>query len=51
MKINKQTILSNIKVSERYWHMVVEALDTVNDIEPGQFFNVKCVEESYPFLR
>lgn len=51
MKINKLKIISNLRVSERYWHMVVEASDIVDDIEPGQFFNVKCSEESFPFLR
>lgn len=51
MKINKQTIISNLRVSERYWHMVVEASGLVNDIKPGQFFNVKCAKGSHPFLR
>lgn len=51
MKMNKLTILSNVKVSDRYWHMVVEAADIVHDIQPGQFFNVKCAEETFPFLR
>lgn len=51
MKINKLTILSNVQVSDRYWHMVVDAAEIVHDIEPGQFFNVKCADESFPFLR
>lgn len=51
MKIEKLPILSNIQVSDRYWHMIVEADGIVDKIEPGQFFNVKCAEESFPFLR
>lgn len=51
MKIEKLTILSNVQVSDRYWHMIVEADAIVDTIEPGQFFNVKCAEASFPFLR
>lgn len=51
MKIEKLMILSNEKVSERYWHMIVDASDIVGSIDPGQFFNVKCADDSFPFLR
>lgn len=51
MYVNRLNILSNVKVSDRYWHMVVHAKELTNKIEPGQFFNIKCVDESFPFLR
>lgn len=51
MKNNKFKILSNTKVSERYWHMEVEAKSIVNEISAGQFFNIKCSGETFPFLR
>lgn len=51
MQNNSLIVLSNTKVSERYWHMEVQAEDIVNDISPGQFFNIKCSPENFPFLR
>ena len=51
MNVVKCEILSNIKVSERYWHMVVDSSKIESDIQPGQFFNLKCGDSSYPFLR
>lgn len=51
MQLNQLVVLSNEKVSERYWHMVVDAKGMTNEIQPGQFFNIKCSDESYPFLR
>src|SRR5699024_6569281 len=44
-------ILSNEQVSERYWHMKIDARNIKEDIQPGQFFNIKCADESFPFLR
>ena len=51
MKNSKLRVLSNTKVSERYWHMEVEAASIVNEITAGQFFNIKCSGETFPFLR
>jgi dihydroorotate dehydrogenase electron transfer subunit len=44
-------VLSNIQVSERYWHMVVDSSLIQEEIKPGQFFNLKCSNETDPFLR
>lgn len=47
-------VLFNVQVSERYWHMKVEAGELARKMEAGQFFNIKCTpshQESYhPFL-
>lgn len=51
MYVNKLDVLSNVQVSDRYWHMIVDANGLTEGIEPGQFFNIKCADESYPFLR
>ncbi|MBO1003845.1 dihydroorotate dehydrogenase electron transfer subunit [Pseudogracilibacillus auburnensis] len=51
MQVNKLEVLSNVKVSERYWHMIVDSQELTNQIEPGQFFNIKCADDSFPFLR
>jgi len=51
MYVKQLEVLSNVKVSDRYWHMVVNAEDITHEIKPGQFFNIKCSEESFPFLR
>lgn len=51
MKNSSLKILSNVKVSERYWHMEIEASSIVDDITAGQFFNIKCGDKSFPFLR
>lgn len=51
MKVNQLLVLSNEKVSERYWHMIVDAKGMTEDIQPGQFFNIKCSGDAYPFLR
>ncbi|WP_258171318.1 dihydroorotate dehydrogenase electron transfer subunit [Paenibacillus sp. R14(2021)] len=44
-------VLSNVQVSKRYWHMVVDSSGIQEDIKPGQFFNLKCGSELDPFLR
>jgi dihydroorotate dehydrogenase electron transfer subunit len=51
MTVNKLKVLSNIQVSERYWHMVVDSSAIKEPIKPGQFFNIKCADELTPFLR
>lgn len=51
MKVGKLKVLSNIQVSQRYWHMVVDSSNINESIRPGQFFNIKCSNELYPFLR
>lgn len=51
MKAVKLKILSNQQVSQRYWHMVVDASELQEDVKPGQFFNIRCAEEYYPLLR
>lgn len=51
MKAIMANIISNEQVSDRYWHMVVDASELDADVRPGQFFNIRCGEEVYPFLR
>src|SRR5699024_8672069 len=49
MKDYKVKVLSNKQVSERYWHMVVDAKNISEKINPGQFFNIKS-EKSHPLF-
>ncbi|UFJ41791.1 dihydroorotate dehydrogenase electron transfer subunit [Brevibacillus humidisoli] len=51
MKAVKLRVLSNTQVSERYWHMVVDASNLRETVKPGQFFHIRCTDEYYPFLR
>lgn len=51
MKAAKLLVISNVQVSERYWHMIVDDCSIEESIEPGQFFNIRCSDEIYPFLR
>ncbi|WP_010272845.1 dihydroorotate dehydrogenase electron transfer subunit [Paenibacillus senegalensis] len=51
MKAIMATILSNEQVSDRYWHMVVDASALNTEVRPGQFFNVRCGDQLHPFLR
>lgn len=51
MKVYNLPVLSNVQGSERYWHMKLDALELVNQIESGQFFNIKCENDDLPFLR
>jgi len=51
MNVSKLIVRSNTQVSERYWHMVVDASSISEPILPGQFFNIKCADELTPFLR
>ncbi|WP_240353260.1 MULTISPECIES: dihydroorotate dehydrogenase electron transfer subunit [Cohnella] len=51
MKAAKLRVLENRQVSERYWHMVVDAAELPDEVKPGQFFNVRCADEIYPLLR
>lgn len=51
MKTYQLPILFNVQVSERYWHMKLDAESIKEPIDPGQFFNIKCGEGELPFLR
>ncbi|WP_019154782.1 dihydroorotate dehydrogenase electron transfer subunit [Robertmurraya massiliosenegalensis] len=51
METNQVRILSNVKVSDRYWHMTVEAGKLNRNVKPGQFFNILCSDGVYPYLR
>ena len=51
METHRVRILSNVKVSERYWHMTVDGSEIIETVEPGQFFNLLCDDSIYPFLR
>lgn len=51
MTVRKLKVLSNRQVSNRYWHMVVDSSTIKESIKAGQFFNIKCADELYPFLR
>lgn len=44
-------VLSNVQVSERYWHMVVDSSALDEEVNPGQFFNIRCGEAVDPLLR
>lgn len=51
MQSIKMKIVSNVQVSERYWHMVLNASELKREVLPGQFFYIRCGNEFYPFLR
>ena len=51
MKVYQLKVLSNVQVSERYWHMILDAHAISDEIQPGQFFNIKCADTALPFLR
>lgn len=52
MKAKQLDILSNVQVSQRYWHMKVDASTIPETIDAGQFFNIKCSNDDiFPFLR
>lgn len=51
MESLKMKILSNVQVSERYWHLSVDASQLQTKVSPGQFFYIRCGEAYYPFLR
>jgi dihydroorotate dehydrogenase electron transfer subunit len=51
MESRRVKILSNVKVSDRYWHMIVDASAIKETVNPGQFFNILCGESIYPLLR
>lgn len=51
MQATKLKVLSNVQVSSRYWHMVVDMSKLQQRVEPGQFFHILCSDEYVPFLR
>ncbi|WNS76563.1 dihydroorotate dehydrogenase electron transfer subunit [Bacillus sp. DTU_2020_1000418_1_SI_GHA_SEK_038] len=51
MESRQVRIISNVKVSDRYWHMIVDTSGMKETVEPGQFFNLLCDDGLYPFLR
>lgn len=51
MESRQVRIISNVKVSDRYWHMIVDTSGMKETVEPGQFFNLLCGDGLYPFLR
>jgi dihydroorotate dehydrogenase electron transfer subunit len=51
MRMAKLDILFNQQVSDRYWHMVVDASELQEEVKPGQFFNIRCADEYVPLLR
>ncbi|KHF39461.1 dihydroorotate dehydrogenase electron transfer subunit [Halalkalibacter okhensis] len=51
MKTHQVKILTNLQVSDRYWHMKVDLSEINLTVQPGQFFNIKCDQNVYPFLR
>ncbi|GGE27524.1 dihydroorotate dehydrogenase B (NAD(+)), electron transfer subunit [Pullulanibacillus camelliae] len=45
-------VVFNQQVSQRYWHLCLDASSIQEDIKPGQFFNIFCSDYSTePFLR
>lgn len=51
MKQYHAPVLSNIQVSERYWHMTVDSSALPFKPDPGQFFHIRCAGTYSPFLR
>lgn len=51
MNVHELKVISNEQISERYWHLVVDAKEMNANIEPGQFFHIHCGDNSLPFLR
>ncbi|GGH88603.1 dihydroorotate dehydrogenase electron transfer subunit [Pullulanibacillus pueri] len=51
MKAYDLKLLSNRQVSARYWHMVVDASAVEDNVQPGQFFNIRCGNTYSPLLR
>lgn len=51
MKARKVRLISNQKVSDRYWHMKVDTSGITTLVKPGQFFNIQCTNSLYPLLR
>lgn len=51
MKQYQALVKSNRQVSNRYWHMEVDRSQISEDIQPGQFFHIRCSDHLYPFLR
>lgn len=51
MQSCKVRVLSNVKVSNRYWHLRINFSGTNQTIDPGQFFHLLCGEDGFPFLR
>lgn len=51
MEARQVKIISNVKVSDRYWHMTVDSRGMQSTIEPGQFFNLLCGDSIHPLLR
>ncbi|MED1796840.1 dihydroorotate dehydrogenase electron transfer subunit [Brevibacillus nitrificans] len=51
MKPIQMKICSNQQVSQRYWHMKVDASELTEPVMPGQFFQLRCGHDLNPFLR
>ncbi|KQL44191.1 dihydrdoorotate oxidase [Brevibacillus choshinensis] len=51
MKSIYMKICTNQQVSERYWHMTVDASELDLEVLPGQFFQLRCGHDLNPFLR
>lgn len=51
MKTYLLPVLENVQVSDRYWHMTLDANAIEEPITPGQFFHIQCGTSLYPFLR
>lgn len=51
MKQYLLNVISNIQVSERYWHITLDTTSVEEEIEPGQFFHIRCSDKYTPFLR
>lgn len=51
MKSIPMKICANQQVSERYWHMTVDASELNEEVLPGQFFQLRCGHDINPFLR
>lgn len=51
MKSIPMKVAANQQVSERYWHMKVDASELDAEVSPGQFFQLRCGHDLNPLLR
>ncbi|MEQ6390632.1 dihydroorotate dehydrogenase electron transfer subunit [Bacillaceae bacterium S4-13-58] len=51
MKQYQALVKFNRQVSNRYWHMEIDRTTMNVDIQPGQFFHIRCADHFSPFLR
>ncbi|MCK5214039.1 MAG: dihydroorotate dehydrogenase electron transfer subunit [Candidatus Omnitrophica bacterium] len=48
---NSYTIVSNERLTPRFWHLCVDAESIADSVQPGQFIHIKVREGMEPFFR